>query len=236
MDYQRIYTDLITRAKHRTTDLFCERHHIIPTCLGGSNDPDNLVRLTPEEHYVAHQLLVKLHPHHKGIIFSARMMGNTRGGNRTYGWLKRKANEASLGRICSPEAKAKISAANKGRKTWAGKSHSDETKAKIGASNTGKRWTDEQKSKLRDRPASNLGVPCSEERRAKLRGQKRTPEQCERISKAKTGQCTEALLVALHAMHERKRGKPDQKRPKQRSLKVSVRPTPENWLRSNPNK
>jgi len=34
-----------------------ERHHILPRSLGGSNDPQNLVKLTVREHYIAHRLL-----------------------------------------------------------------------------------------------------------------------------------------------------------------------------------
>ena len=33
------------------------RHHIIPRHMGGTDDPENLVFLTPEEHAKAHQEL-----------------------------------------------------------------------------------------------------------------------------------------------------------------------------------
>ncbi|XAO17074.1 homing endonuclease [Escherichia phage FL23] len=60
MNYEKIYNSLIDRARNRALTGYKERHHIIPKCLGGSNDASNLVDLTPEEHYVAHQLLVKI--------------------------------------------------------------------------------------------------------------------------------------------------------------------------------
>jgi len=31
--------------------------------MGGSDDKSNLVDLTPEEHFLAHQLLLKIHRH-----------------------------------------------------------------------------------------------------------------------------------------------------------------------------
>ena len=38
-----------------------EAHHIVPKCLGGSNEHDNLVDLTAREHYIAHILLAKIY-------------------------------------------------------------------------------------------------------------------------------------------------------------------------------
>lgn len=95
MDYQKHYNLLIEKAQQRTTDLYTERHHIVPRCLGGTDDQDNLVALTPEEHYVAHQLLVKMHPDNQKLIYAAMMMipkswKNQQRSNKIYGWLKRK--------------------------------------------------------------------------------------------------------------------------------------------------
>ena len=39
---------------------YCERHHIIPKSIGGSNSSYNLVNLTAKEHFIAHRLLEKL--------------------------------------------------------------------------------------------------------------------------------------------------------------------------------
>lgn len=38
-------------------DEYKERHHIIPRCMGGSNDIENLIDLYPKEHFIAHRLL-----------------------------------------------------------------------------------------------------------------------------------------------------------------------------------
>ena len=62
MNYKKIYDSLIERGKNRNLNEYGEKHHIVPKCLGGSNKKENLVKLTPEEHYVAHQLLVKIYP------------------------------------------------------------------------------------------------------------------------------------------------------------------------------
>jgi hypothetical protein len=62
MDYQRIYNQIIERAKTRQLDGYKEKHHIVPKCLGGSNDKINLVELTAREHFICHVLLCEIYP------------------------------------------------------------------------------------------------------------------------------------------------------------------------------
>jgi len=92
MNYQRHYDRLIERARVRELCGYSERHHVLPRCLGGANEVCNLVRLTPEEHYVAHQLLVKIHPDNGSLLWAAKQMSRNRPGrqNKLYGWLRRK--------------------------------------------------------------------------------------------------------------------------------------------------
>jgi hypothetical protein len=61
MNYSTHYNLLITRAQNRKLLTHKEAHHIFPKCLGGTNDPTNLVNLTYREHYIAHLLLAKIH-------------------------------------------------------------------------------------------------------------------------------------------------------------------------------
>lgn len=93
MDYTAIYQRLIEKAKTRTIDGYKETHHIIPRCLGGTDDPSNLVDLTPEEHYLAHQLLVKIHFNNGKLLYAAVMMCSNRINNKLYGWLRRRLAE-----------------------------------------------------------------------------------------------------------------------------------------------
>lgn len=94
MDYAKIYNSLINRAKNRILEGYQERHHIIPRCLGGSDDMNNIVGLTPEEHYIAHLLLVKIHPNEHKLVYAAWQMqyhnSDHRMNNKTHGWIKRK--------------------------------------------------------------------------------------------------------------------------------------------------
>ena len=61
MNYSNHYNLLIERAKIRTLTSYKEAHHIFPKCLGGTDEPANLVNLTYREHYIAHLLLAKIH-------------------------------------------------------------------------------------------------------------------------------------------------------------------------------
>ena len=62
MNYEKHYNLLIERAKTRVIKGYTEKHHIIPKCMGGTDDASNISILTPEEHYIAHLLLVKMYP------------------------------------------------------------------------------------------------------------------------------------------------------------------------------
>lgn len=94
MNYQKIYDSLIERGKTRVLNTYKERHHIVPRCVGGTDDVENLVYLTPEEHYVAHQLLVKIYNGNLSLVKAAAMMIPNRPSNKMYGWLKRRFSEA----------------------------------------------------------------------------------------------------------------------------------------------
>jgi 5-methylcytosine-specific restriction endonuclease McrA len=61
MNYQKLYDQLIERAKLRVLDGYCEKHHIVPKSLGGSNNKENIVSLTAREHFLAHWLLFKIY-------------------------------------------------------------------------------------------------------------------------------------------------------------------------------
>lgn len=189
MNYGMIYESLITRAQHRIdeSETFYEVHHIIPKCMGGSDDPSNLVKLTPEEHYVAHQLLAKQYSDNRKLLYAAAMMSVDRHGhrvnNKRYGWIKRRICEMGVseevkeklrGRKLSPEHARKIQEAKIGRTI------SDQGKENIRKSKTGeknpmfgkdpwnkeKSWSEESKRKMSE---SSKGFTHTDESKEKLR-------------------------------------------------------------------
>lgn len=90
MNYTAIYERLIAKAKDRVIAEYTEAHHILPKCMGGDDGKDNLVNLTPEEHYVAHQLLCKMHPNNGALAKAAQMMTCNRPSNKLYGWVRKR--------------------------------------------------------------------------------------------------------------------------------------------------
>ena len=118
MNYSKIYEQLITRAKTRQLDTYLEKHHIVPRCLDGNNDASNLVDLTPEEHFLAHLLPMKMHPTNHSLVFAAHMMGATIQSNKVYGWLKRQYIKSCTGIPKSEEAKKNMSLAKQDYIPW----------------------------------------------------------------------------------------------------------------------
>ena len=94
MNYNRIYDNLVNRARSRILECYTETHHVVPKCMGGLDSKENLVELTPEEHYLAHQLLVRIYPNNNALIKAAMMMTVNRSNNKIYGWLRRKHSSA----------------------------------------------------------------------------------------------------------------------------------------------
>ena len=167
MDYGQHYNKLINRAKNRLLETYTEKHHIVPRCMNGSDDPINLVALTPEEHYVAHQLLVKIHPNNYKLVHTAKMMtvGNYRN-NKLYGWLRRRISEAPAtagmtGKIHSTKTKRRQSESALRREL-----PSKETKQKQSDSHKGKKLSENHKKEISN---SLKGKPWSEARRAAQR-------------------------------------------------------------------
>jgi len=141
MNYEKIYDQIIQRAKSENRKKQCgiyyEAHHIIPRCMGGSDDKLNLILLTAKEHYIAHRLLVLIYPTHTGLNYATWMMIN--------GSIKNNNRYAPSSRIYT-HLKETLSKIPK----------SEETKQKLSVAAKGKVFSEEHKKKLSD---SKLGKP-----------------------------------------------------------------------------
>lgn len=120
MNYQAVYDRLMQRSFGRVIEGYTERHHILPRCLDGGDKEANIAVLTAEEHYVAHQLLVRLHPYDLGILSAAHVMTTARhpgrSANKLYGWLRRRMAVAQTGQKRPATVGQKIGAKLRGRK------------------------------------------------------------------------------------------------------------------------
>ena len=94
MNYRRAYNSLIADARSDPPKGYRELHHIIPRCMNGDDNPNNLIYLSARQHFVAHQLLVKMYPWHAGLVYAAWNMSNKRTYNsRRYAWVRTRNSE-----------------------------------------------------------------------------------------------------------------------------------------------
>lgn len=121
MNYKWHYDSLITRGRIRELNQYTESHHIIPRCMGGTDEKSNLVELTPEEHFVAHLLLMRIYTGVPGLIYSvARLSGGKSKlrSNKLYGWIRKRISKQR-------------SIDMQGHTIWKGRQHTESTKEKI---------------------------------------------------------------------------------------------------------
>jgi len=209
VDYKKCYEKLCSSRKllSRTKNegIYYELHHILPKCLGGTNEKENLILLTFREHFIAHLLLTKMYEGetkrkmcfafwricHKNKS-SERILSSTQ-----YEYAKKLSTEAKIGQKRSEETKRKISIGHKGKiiteetrkklseinKGKKKNKHTKETKIKISIANKGKKRTIEQTKKMSERL---LGIKQSEitkqKRKEKLINIPRSEEVKKKIS------------------------------------------------------
>lgn len=72
--YEKWYNTIIETRKATPYDGdYSESHHIIPRCVGGTDDKDNLVVLSAREHFICHLLLSKIYDDYR-LKFALLMM------------------------------------------------------------------------------------------------------------------------------------------------------------------
>lgn len=161
---QQTYDEFIqnilkTRGRFACGEEYHERHHIVPKCMGGANDEDNLIDLYAREHFEAHRLLALENPDNDGLTYSWWMMAHGKNQDRiTHVVTAEEYEEARIafskskkGVPLPKETRDKISEAKMGEKNANyGKPCPEEIKKKISIANKGKHHlTEEVKEKLR---------------------------------------------------------------------------------------
>lgn len=149
--YKR-YKRFIESLKHQETTGYSEVHHIVPKSLGGSDDADNLVRLTARQHYVAHWMLWKAIGGVTGRSFF--MMSNF----GKYGKVNSKAYERAR-----TEYAEQVSQQLTGKPSQ--NPFTPECREKMRQAKIGKKLSPEHIKKV---VATRLGIPLSEAHKATL--------------------------------------------------------------------
>jgi NUMOD3 motif len=188
MNYTQHYQKLIEKSKLKnrlrrpSTDpnyVYYEKHHIIPKCIGGTNEKSNLVLLTPEEHYVAHQLLVKIYPERPGLIFAAIKMTMSKNGqrmnNKLYGWLRKRVSDHT--KMMHEDKKTGMH----------NKKHTEETKQKM-------RNSSPHTPMPKGIDSPHYGVPKTKEHKAKLSAAKTGKKTGPHTEETKQKMCSSRKL------------------------------------------
>lgn len=133
---------LSVRPNIKDNNAYQELHHIIPKCLGGTNDKNNLIYLYAQEHYYAHKLLALENKHNKSLQYAWWNMCQALKDGRTYTISAEDYAEAKQNII--PFQSEYISTHRTG----------------INNPNYGKHFSKEHREKL---SLSHIGLPKSEE-------------------------------------------------------------------------
>lgn len=174
MDYKRQYDLLIEKARKRgKVEGYKERHHIIPKCMGGGNEKENLVELTAREHYVAHRLL---YAHHGTRKLAVAWHSMCRGGNHHTGRIftnrqyerARKAfseSQTKPPKVRTTSVRWSMEHREKLRLAQTGKVATEETRKAMSMAGKGRKFNEEHKRKI---GLASKGRVCSEETRKKI--------------------------------------------------------------------
>jgi hypothetical protein len=193
--YQRWYDLLIETRRGRIlpAETYAENHHIIPRSLGGTDSKDNLIRLLPREHFIAHLLLARIHCGSNGMKMAhalRRMISGHKGKrytptSRTYQLIRSISMEK-----CSGDNNPMWGRTGELHPTWGRKEeiYNDEFKEKISQTSKGRKWSEEQRAKRRE---SQLKYWADPENRVKqserIKKVERTAEWNAKISEGQKG-------------------------------------------------
>lgn len=196
MTYEKFINNILeTRGRNGCGDEYHETHHIVPKCMGGTNDKENLIDLFAREHFEAHRLLALENPNVRGLIYAWWCMSiqTNQYTKERYRITAEEYEEARIavanlqtGTHLSEETKQKLSDALKGRII------SDETKQKMSEAQKGRKWSEEHLKNIRianklrtgiNNP--NYGKHFSEEHRRKI-GEAQIGEKNHRYGKHHT--------------------------------------------------
>lgn len=176
--YTTMYFRIIENAKSRTVPGYSEKHHIIPKSIGGVDSDDNLIKLTPKEHYMCHKLLPRMLDgvYKQKMMYALYCITHVRNKGQTSRYIP----SAKIYQQIKEDWRNSI----KGRTAHnKGKPMSEEQKEKLRLANLGKTYTrsDEYKEKmstikkgkpilsLRGRTSNRKGITMSNEQKEKIR-------------------------------------------------------------------
>lgn len=238
MKYKEFIENILnTRGRFACGDEYHERHHIVPKCMGGGNEEENLIDLFAREHFEAHRLLTQENPDSYSLTYAYGCMAWANNNNQEryqltaeeYEQVKITFVSALQGRPKSEEHRRKLSESKKGKPLPAttvqkaieavrGIPFTDEHKNNISKALTGRVFSEEHKANI---SKAKKGRQLTEAERAALaivcennRGRKHSEESKAKISASQKGK-------TLSEESKAKMSESAKKRKPNRSIKVA---------------
>lgn len=248
--YVRRYESFINNLKNQLIEGYSETHHIIPRSMGGNDNPDNLIKLTPRQHYIAHWMLARAY---KGKMSSAfwfmsnlidkkNRKSKIKMTSEMYSEARTLHQQANSQRVVSEKTRMLISKLHKGKKrseetkrkmsiACTGRVASEETRKKLSEAQTGKKQSEETKLK------KSISIKASKSQATKKLKEtinRRTPEErakiSETLSRARAGyKHTEESKIKMSLSAKGKKKSPEAVKKQKESAKANYKP--KKWMR-----
>jgi hypothetical protein len=191
--------------------------------MGGTDSTENLVHLTPEEHYLCHLLLCKMYPNNRKLLFATiymttgSMSNSGKRNNKGYGWVRRLYSESMKGDNNPNRKNPEIQ--KQAAKKRIGSKRTEETKARMSLAQKGRIFTEETKMKMslaaKNRPliSDETRLKLSEKAKGRVgpwAGKKMSEETKMKMSASRKGkpmspEAKEKMRVAAYRREENKR-------------------------------
>ena len=127
---------LATRGRFACGDEYHERHHIVPKCMGGTNDEDNLIDLFAREHFEAHRLLTLENPENDKLAYALWCMSHIKGNKNQDRYMVTPEEYEESRIMFSKQHSIQIKGDNH---PFYGRHHTNETKKRISEFNQGEK-------------------------------------------------------------------------------------------------
>lgn len=201
MTYKEFIDNILeTRGRFNCGEEYHERHHIVPKCMGGTNEEENLIDLFAREHFEAHRLLALENLDNDSLILAWTMMAWAKNDNeqryevtaeeyefakialsQIQSKLKSGCNNPMYGKTTIGNTGKKASAKTRKKMSDSHKNPSEETRRKMSEGQK-ERWTDELKEEWGNKMSKEgnpfYGKRHSEKTKNKIREANSKPIIC----------------------------------------------------------
>lgn len=126
---------LNTRGRFACGEEYHERHHIVPKCMGGTDNENNLIDLFAKEHYEAHKLLALENSDNYSLIYAWWNMAQINGNKSQNRYVLTPEEYEEIRIKCAIVSSERVKGKNH---PMYGKHHKNSSKKKMSKSHKGK--------------------------------------------------------------------------------------------------